>query len=94
MATTLVYDFRGLTASVDADKVKSIYDDYVSAQGDEDKADSPDDAAWYEGQKYAYLNVLMLLHDTTAEKLDASGKGRLDPREIKAEFFDAKEVSE
>lgn len=73
MATTLVYDFRTKTASLDADKVAEIYEAYVTTQGDEDKADSPEDAAWYEGQKAAYLHVLNLLHDTTSEQMDQEG---------------------
>ena len=80
MSTTLVYDFSGMTASVDPEKVAEIYESYVSAQGDEDKADNTEDASWYEGQKAAYLHVLNLLHDTTSEQMDASGRDRKDPR--------------
>lgn len=53
------------------EKIQEIYDAYVTASGDSDKADTTEDAAYYEGLVDAYYAVLdtfgALVHPETEE---------------------------
>lgn len=61
MATTIPAIFAG-TPSIDADKAAHIYDLYVSALGDEDKAGDMESAAYYEGQSGAFYYALTVIY--------------------------------
>lgn len=74
MATTIPVTFTG-TPSLDVDKVTAITQWYEGALGDSDKADDPNDAAFYDGQRYAYEAVLHLLHNDTTTTTTRESNG-------------------
>ena len=61
IATTIPLTFEG-TPEAKPEDVEVMIKNYLSALGDEDKADAPEDAAYYEGLRTAYECVLKMLH--------------------------------
>jgi hypothetical protein len=63
MARTTPENWVGLTPTLTDEKVETIQDLYQRALGDEDKAGTIEDAAFYEGWQSALRWVLDVLHD-------------------------------
>lgn len=69
MATTTPYVFEG-TPSIDPAKAGAIYESYVTALADADKATSTEDCAYYDGLAEGYYVVLCVIYGYDPARLE------------------------